>query len=77
VAELYIVEKRQRQGLGKCFLDLLIQWGLDQGASALVVEVDRDLSQANLFWNSFEFQRFEHRKRSVYVFSQMRRLTQP
>jgi GNAT superfamily N-acetyltransferase len=75
VAELYVIEERQRQGLGKCFLDLLIQWGLDHGASALVVEVDKDLRQANLFWNSLGFRCLAPGERNAYVSLPMRRLT--
>jgi GNAT superfamily N-acetyltransferase len=72
VAELHIIEQRQRKGLGKCFLYLLIQWGLDQGAEALVVEVDKDLQPANLFWSSLGMRLLSDRKRNIYLSSNLR-----
>ena len=74
VAELYVIEEWQRQGLGKCFLDLLIQWGLDRGARALVAEVDKDLKGANSFWESLAFHGSAQGERNVYVSSPLRRL---
>jgi hypothetical protein len=74
IAEFYVTERRQREGLGKCFLDLVVQWGLNQGAEALVVEVDKDLRQANLFWSAFGMRRLMRGERNLYVSFPMRRL---
>ena len=53
IAEFYLIEEKRRQSYGGQMKAFTEDWGRREGASQLMVEVDKDFTSANLFWSSF------------------------
>lgn len=50
IAEFMIVESYRRQGLGSCFFEQLKNFGKNNHAQRIELEVDKRLSISNAFW---------------------------
>ncbi len=66
IAEFFIYEDRRKKGFGSEAFNLLIKWGKSKKATSLRVEVDKDLTLANLFWGSFNLELDSSGVRNIY-----------
>ena len=66
VAEFYVIPSNRKQGLGSQMLNHLIDWGKEESATKLKIEVDKDLEGANHFWEKFGYQLDDSGSRNLY-----------
>ncbi len=66
IAEFYVEPSYRKKGLASKMKDHLIQWGQEQSATELKIEVDKDLETANAFWSKFGFKLDDSGSRNVY-----------
>ncbi|NGX30290.1 MAG: hypothetical protein K940chlam4_01136 [Candidatus Anoxychlamydiales bacterium] len=66
IAEFFIYDDSRRKGFGSKAVALLIKWEKSKKATSLRVEVDKDLTLANLFWSSLGLKLDTSKKRNIY-----------
>jgi GNAT superfamily N-acetyltransferase len=66
ISEFYIEPQYRRQGIAKDLLAFIQNWGQDNHAETLQIEVDKTLTLANQFWQSFEFDLLETAEKNIY-----------
>ena len=66
VAEFYISTKYRNKKLATSFFELLKQWGKAKGTTTVYVEVNKNLKQANAFWEKQNLLLDDSGERNVY-----------
>jgi GNAT superfamily N-acetyltransferase len=66
IAEFYVVPQWRGQGVATSMLSHLIEWGKEQQAVRLRIEVDKDKRNANQFWAKFGYHLDSSGDRNVY-----------
>lgn len=66
VAELYVDPLYRKQGCASQMVEHVIEWGREQVAIHLKIEVDKNLPNSNRFWSKFGFDLDSSGLRNVY-----------